>query len=560
MAKLIVYSGDKVVREIPLVKEPFFIGRALESDLAVMDHLVSRKHAKLERDMSNGNAWKVQDLGSSNGIYVNDVKMASAQAQFLNDGDIVRIGSATIEFKDDVPRGARVSGKMQIAFSAPADDSQGMGGLSVMKSVAELRADYAGNQPASGVVTMFRDREKAAKPEKVAKEGLHFFILYQLAGQMNDPNQPLDQLFERTLDMLVEALDAGVGAILVIDKESGEARPKASKDRRGRGTPGSGELKLSSSIVNKVITDKVAFLTRDALIDNRFAAGKSVAAMQIRSAICVPIWDAGEVDGVLYIDNSSKPGAFGEEDLKLVTAVGHQLAVAIKREEMIAQMKQEAVVRSNLERYHSPDVVEMIMKQKGAVTLEVKETECTVIFTDIEGFTKMSERMAPKEVAKILNNYFEGATAAIFRNSGQVNKYIGDAILAVFGAPIATPDHAVNACRAALEMLDALRVFRASLPAANQFRMRIGMNSGPVVAGNIGAARRMEYTVIGNTVNIASRLEKISPPDGVAIGPETERLIRGRGFHVQSLGQIKLKGIANDPEIFQLLGYSGTGS
>ncbi|HVY61330.1 MAG TPA: adenylate/guanylate cyclase domain-containing protein, partial [Planctomycetota bacterium] len=288
----------------------------------------------------------------------------------------------------------------------------------------------------------------------------------------------------------------------------------------------------------------------------RFAAGKSVAAMQIRSAICVPIWDAGEVDGVLYIDNSNKPGAFGEDDLKLVTAVGHQLAVAIKREEMLEQMKREAVARSNLERYHSPDVVEMILSQKGEVGLEVKETECTVIFTDIEGFTKMSERMSPADVAKILNNYFEGATAAIFRNRGQVNKYIGDAILAVFGAPIYTPDHAVNACKAALEMLQALREFRAMLPPGNQFRMRIGMNSGPVVAGNIGASRRMEYTVIGNTVNIASRLEKISPPDGVALGPTTEALIRGRGFQVASLGPIRLKGIASDMEIFQLLGYN----
>jgi adenylate cyclase len=422
-----------------------------------------------------------------------------------------------------------------------------------MKSVAELKADYTA---VGAAISVFRD-QKAGKPPP-AKEGLHFRILYQLAGTMNDPKVPLDKLYEMTLDMLVEALDAGVGAILLIDKPTGELIPKSSKDRRGRSTGSGDELKLSKSIVNKVIQDKVAFLTRDALVDNRFAAGKSVAAMQIRSAICVPIYDAGEVDGVLYVDNSSKPGAFGEEDSKLVTAVGHQLAVAIKREEMIAQMKQEAVVRSNLERYHSPDVVEMILKQQGEASLGVKEAEVTVLYSDIEGFTKMCERLSPAEVANLLNNYFEGATAAIFRNQGQVNKYIGDAIMAVFGAPISSPDHAVNACRAALEMQEALRQFRSTLPDTAQFRMRIGINSGPAVAGNIGASRRMEYTVIGSTVNVAARLEPQAPPDGICIGPATLALIQGRGFKVQSMGTRKLKNVAVDPEIFQLMAYEPT--
>jgi len=553
MAKLIVYNGEQVVREIPLVKEPFFIGRALESDLAVMDHLVSRKHAKLERDPSAEGGWKVADLGSSNGVYVNDAKITGER--LLLDGDIFRIGSATIHFKDDVSREARSSRRMSVSISPQEEPA----GLSFMKSVAELRQDYNRTSSGAAGVSLFREKSGGTGQgsAKAAKEGLHFFILYQLAGAINSASS-LDELFERSLDMLVEALDAGVGAILLVDKANGDLIPKASKDRRGRGAPDTGELKLSRSIVNKVIQDKVAFLTRDAQVDSRFAAGKSVAAMQIRSAICVPIWDAGEVDGVLYIDNSSRPGAFGEEDQKLVVAVGNQLAVAIKREEMLEKLKTEAVMRSNLERYHSPDVVEMILKHGGKVGLDdVKETEVTVLFSDIEGFTKMSERLPPQEVAKILNAYFEGATEAIFQNHGQVNKYIGDAILAVFGAPVSSPDHAENACKAALAMLEALRTFRATLPQTERFRMRIGLNSGPVVAGNIGASKRMEYTVIGNTVNIASRLEKIAPPDGIAIGPATEALIREKGFIAESMGPIRLKGLASDMDIFRLLGRTG---
>jgi adenylate cyclase len=311
------------------------------------------------------------------------------------------------------------------------------------------------------------------------------------------------------------------------------------------------ELKLSQTIVNKVIADKVAVLTRDALADENFKSGKSVAAMQIRSAICVPIWDQEEVEGIIYLDTSNAIGAFNEDDRDLVTAIGHQLAVAMKREEMTARLKSEAVMRSNLERYHSPDVVEMILKSKGEMGLEVGEADVTVLFADIEGFTKMSEHMAPADVARVLNGYFEGATAAIFKFRGQVNKYIGDAIMAVFGAPIENQDHAADACRAAHAMLAALDEYRRSLPPENQFRLRIGLNSGPVVAGNIGAARRMEYTVIGNTVNIASRLEHVAPPDGVALGPETERRIRGR-FKTRALGPVRLKGLEKDLEIFNL--------
>ncbi len=558
MAKLIVYSGEQIVRELPLQKEPFYIGRALESDLAVMDHLVSRRHAKLERDTTQGGAWKVQDLGSSNGVFVNDQRI---QDRVLDDGDRVRIGSAVIEFRDESRAGTKKSNRVSIAFERGDEPA----GLAVMKSVVDLRSDYTSvpGGPASGVLSLFKEREKAPghKPEKAAKEGLHFFILYQLAGTINSARS-LDELFDSALDMLIEALDGGVAAILLVDKATGELAPKASKDRRGRGASASGssplpgaapgELKLSRTIVNKVIQEKVAFLTRDAMVDARFAAGKSVAAMQIRSAICVPIWDAGEVDGVLYIDNSTKPGAFGDDDQNLVVAIGHQLAVAIKREEMLEKLKVEAVMRSNLERYHSPDVAEMILKQQGQVALEVKEADVTVLFSDIEGFTKMSERLAPAEVAKILNAYFEGATEAIFRNGGQVNKYIGDAIMAVFGAPIANPDHAVNACRAAIQMHEALREFRQSLPSTERFRMRIGVNSGPAVAGNIGAARRFEYTVIGNTVNTASRLEKIAPPDGIAIGPKTAELVKGHGFEVSPLGPVKLKGLEKDMEIFRL--------
>jgi adenylate cyclase len=561
MPKLLVYQGDEVVREVAIERSPFAIGRALESDLAVMDHLVSRRHARIYR--SEDGAWRIEDLGSSNGIYVNEQRVAEAA---LADGDRLRIGSAHLCFRADPPPAAAMKvsrshrtqpGALAVTLAGPNEPDSS---LAVAKSVDDLRPEYGGTAqgtPAAGLVALFRERRKqapggppSASHLRDGREGLHFFILYQLAQAVNSATS-LEDLFDRALDMLCEALDAGRGAILTIE-EAGELVIRATRERRGAARHGR-ELRIPQTIVRRVIDEKVAILARDALADDRFKEGKSVAAMQVRSAISVPIWDGDHVDGLIYLDASHAINVFSEDDRDLVTAVGHQLAVAMKREEMTRRLKAEAVVRSNLERYHSPDVVEMILRQQGEVGLEVKEAEVSVLFADIEGFTKMSERMAPAEVARILNGYFEGATAAIFRHRGQVNKYIGDAILAVFGAPIPNPDHAAGAVAAALEMIESLREFRKALPPADQFRLRIGINAGPVVAGNIGAARRLEYTVIGSTVNIASRLEKIAPPDGIAIGPEVERRIRGR-FAVRSMGGVRLKGLEQDVEVFCLGG------
>lgn len=560
MAKLLLQKGTEIVREIVLAKTPFTIGRALESDLALMDHLVSRKHAQIVR--GEDGRWRIEDLASSNGIYVNDEKVPQA---LLAPNDLVRIGSSVMTYTaDESPSAPRISrsrpiaGAIEVTLAPLAADGLDPA-LSVVKSVSELRPDYAitaERAPAAGLLKLFRERRRgAAVAPRDAKEGLHFFILYQLAQAVNSATS-LEDLFDRTVEMLCEALDASCGAIVTIDKTSGELVSRASRERRARsGSSSSGgarEIQLSQTIVSRVIQEKVAILTRDALADDRFKAGKSVAAMKIRSAISVPIWDKEQVKGLIYLDSSHAANVFTEDDRDLVMAIGHQLAVAMTREEMTALMRAEAVVRSNLERYHSPDVVEMILKQEGEVGLEVKEAEVSVLFADIEGFTKMSEHMAPAEVARLLNGYFEGATAAIFGHRGQVNKYIGDAILAVFGAPIPNPDHAADACRAALDMLASLREFRRSLPPAAQFRLRIGINSGPVVAGNIGAARRMEYTVIGNTVNIASRLEKVAPPDGIVIGPELEARVRGK-FLLTSLGPMHLKGLEHEIELFQLV-------
>ncbi|HJW08637.1 MAG TPA: adenylate/guanylate cyclase domain-containing protein, partial [Holophagaceae bacterium] len=213
------------------------------------------------------------------------------------------------------------------------------------------------------------------------------------------------------------------------------------------------------------------------------------------------------------------------------------------------QREREARFRQRLERYHSPAVVDQILKSsqsKEAPGLQATRCDITVLFADISGFTRMSEGLEPLQLASILNRTFEALTEQIFLRGGTLDKYIGDAIMAFFGAPTPDPDHAKNAVEAAMAMQETLRDLNAQRPEGfPELRMRIGLNSGEAFAGDIGSEKRMDYTVMGSTVNLASRLESgVAKPGMVVIGPSTAERIHG--FTLKPMPPVSLKGIEHE--------------
>lgn len=218
--------------------------------------------------------------------------------------------------------------------------------------------------------------------------------------------------------------------------------------------------------------------------------------------------------------------------------------------------KDKRRIRMAFSRYVSPGVVDMLLSRPDLLEPGGQEVEATVLFSDLAGFTSFSERMQPEELMKVLSGYFAPMTAIIKENSGTFDKFIGDAIMAFWGAPVRDEHHAQNACRAALAMgraMDDLRN-RWKDQGYPMLHARIGIHSGKVVAGNVGSREQMNYTCLGDTVNLASRLESVNKyyGTGILLSGETRALL-GPGFITRKVDAIRVKGRARPVEIHELL-------
>lgn len=522
----VTYEQSGQRRTYVLDKDEVTIGRAPENDLIIVDGSISRYHAKIHRE---GGHWHITDLGSKNGTHVNDV---SAPVANLNDGDAILLGKFPMTFRDQASA---------VALTAPpsgtmVDDVSG----TIFRHAVDFSALASGPLP------------NAARSPQLDAERLR-----KLLGIVTEVSAallsavPLDQTLQKVLDLVFQHLPVERGCILLWDDRRKELVPKTS---RSRDPKVSNDINISRTIAEKVFRDKVAVLTTDAQHDPRFAGGASILALGIRSAMAAPLWRGDRVEGLIYVDTPLHVKAFDDFDLDLLSALGNHAAVAIEQSRLQESILQERLSRQKLERYHSPAVVERITHGGGEIEmLEADEREVTVVFADAVGFTDRCERTEPREVAELLNRYFSRMADMIFRHEGTLDKFIGDCLMAVFGAPFPLEDHEIRAVQSALDMRDALRELNDELPEEQRLQFRVGMHSGRVVAGDIGSAKRSDYTVLGATVNLAARLQgSVSEPGQIIISDATADALRD-GFELREVGEFQPKGISRPVKCFEVL-------
>ncbi len=456
------------------------VGRAPTSDIPVIDPTISRRHAEVE---CNEAVVRVRDLGSSNGTFLNGSRVDTAT---IESGDIVTFGKV----------GFRL---YQVAASSPSSPAAGTGiaGSTIVRSLpvrvpngalASLQGD-GGLASAQAIALTEKNHRKLATLLEVSK-GL---------GQAAD----IDTLLEKIVGYAYLILEVDRVAILLSD-ESGELIPKIERDTRGGDTGRA----VPQSIARTAVNDKVAILSDNAGEDTRFG-GQSIVMQQIRSAICCPlIASEDKVLGVLYVDNVTTSHRFDEDDLEFCIAFAGIAAVAIENGQFAQRIQRELVTRSNFERFFTPQLAKRIAESSESIRLGGDKRQVAVLFSDIRGFTALAETMRPDDMASLLTEYFTQMVDCVFRHEGTLDKFIGDAVMAQWGAPIGGQDDADKAMAAAIDMMRALGALNARWHASGrpELQIGIGLNFGEAFAGNIGSERRLEFTVIGDTVNTASRL------------------------------------------------------
>jgi adenylate cyclase len=282
---------------------------------------------------------------------------------------------------------------------------------------------------------------------------------------------------------------------------------------------------IGRTVTRKVMRERAALLSQDAAADRELAAVQSIQLQGIRSTICAPIMTDATVYGALYADRLDPLHWFTRDDLQLVTAVATQTAVAIQSARAHERLAREEVARATYGRFLPDYVVKQILENPDAIKLGGVNQIVTVLFADIRGFTRLSEHAAPERVVHLLNLYFTTMSEIILKHGGTVDKFIGDGLMALFGAPTASPDDAAGAISAAIEMQRAMKDVNAELGFADfgQVSIGIGLHTGDATVGYIGSERRSEYTVIGDTVNVSSRLESHAKAGEILISEETRK-------------------------------------
>ena len=420
-----------------------------------------------------------------------------------------------------------------------ASDTGGLSSATFLRPLSEFNQDYG----------------LEGKPQEISKEigprERVFEILAQVAKVLIQVEE-LDPVLEKVMDLVFDQLRVDRSFIVLFDSEG---NPQLELNRVRETKAGEdAEVPISRTILDMVSQQKVAILTHDAQADQRFEAGRSVRIHQIRSAMCAPLWHRERVIGVIYVDSPLHVGSFSASDLDLLTALSNYAAVAIERARLNDNIRRERQARDRLERYHSPAVIEAVLSNSGDDRAVVTVRETSILFADIVGFTARCETLPPEDVAAFLNQFFSLAADVIFKYGGTLDKFIGDAVMAFFGAPLPQDDHAERAVRSALELLTVLDTWNAEREAAGDDRVevRIAVNSGPVVVGDIGSATRVDYTVLGNTVNVTSRLEEhVAKPGTIVLGESTQAATAGL-FPTEPLGSVQLKGLSRKINIFGL--------
>lgn len=525
MPKLILISSeDRQEFELGAFNS---IGRHPDNTIQILDRIISKEHAQIQRTPDG--RFLLRDLGSLNGSFIRGDRVGE---HYLEDGDEICMGSTRLLYVEDKHSDDALN---RVTIAPGLTESH------IRQRVAASDSEFLRETSITDEQVLRRDYERLRIGHELAKA---------VSSELD-----LEKLLPKILDKAFELLPADRGVILLMDN-AGELVPRYVKTRDGRTD---NNIVLSKTVTAEVIKNKAAVLSSDATMDSRFSGAHSIIMQGIRSTMTVPLLHGDEILGIMHLDSQIATNAFTEKDLQICVGMAAQAAIAIQNARLATRIEQEAQTRAQISRLVPPAVVEQVVK--GDLTIEKggRLHEITMLYSDIRGFTSMSDGRPPEDVVQTLNEYFELMVEILFRHQGTLDKFVGDEIIGLFGAPIDIDEAAYKAVACAIDMQRALSEFNRTRQAEQQppIKIGIGINTGVVITGAIGSSRALQYTAIGDAMNVASRLVNIAKPEEIIVSQETFRVVADR-VEGQALPPVRVKGKADELNIYRILGLRGS--
>jgi adenylate cyclase len=509
------------------------------------DREVSKEHASIER---MGRDFILRDLGSSNGTFVNGRRVAEMR---LRDGDEITLGASKLVFHTGETAAAPAPSLMAGTHGGGAKGTR----VTVVAQAHSIPAVLAQLEQESAPQN-FRPAEQIQELQALKREYEKLRQAYEFHRQVMSQQGDQKELFDQILSVAFELLAADHGVILKRDG-AGQFTAVAVRERASA----QGNVVVSDTLLQKVAETHKAVLTADAIIDERFSSSESIVAQGIRSAMAVPLLSKGQLEAVLFLDTRQQTNAFSEKDLTILSGIAAQAGIALENAALAKQIQNEALTRAELSRFLSRAVAEAVIRGETDDLRQSRLAEVTCLFADIRGFTTLSESESPQEVVAMLNEFFTLMAGVVFRHEGNLDKFIGDCVMAVWGPPSSHPDDPARAMRAALEMMDAVEAMNGTRQASGKppIEVGIGLNTGQAVVGYMGSTERHEFTAIGDSVNTASRLCGLAK-GGEVLAAESTVKKAGPGFEVEPLPVTQVKGKEKGVQAYRIIGLENTNS
>jgi adenylate cyclase len=589
MAKLILTSPEG--QQTVTLASRNSLGRHPDSTIQILDKIVSKEHCRIALE---GDTWVLEDLDSLNGTFLNGNRVSGKRP--LCHGDEFSLGATRARFELDTrerssapdmgamaqrnPAGpspartiaepvatepsraplgrsnaliATARGVESFEAAAPTRGAPNTAlGMARTPSGAPAQTLLAASPPQVEVNQQGREigtqiaaqeqgfrpfQEVSSNPAQMAADYERLRLSHELSREIC-LERDLTSLLNKILASMFRFVRADRGVIFLVG-DNGQLEPGASLRRDGS----EAAISVSSTIMNHVMRERASVLTHDAAMDFAGSKGRSMILNRISSAIVAPLMHEEDILGVLWLDSETL-ARFEQRDLEMVTSIAAQAAMFIEINILGRKVEQEILSRERFSRLLSPNVAEKVLSgdmviQKGGQLVQ----ECTVFNSDIRGFTQMSDGAAPEPLVEMLNEYFELMVETLFKYEGTLDKFMGDGIMALWGAPVVTKDDSVRSVECALEQMEVLRAYNTRRRSRHEpsLEIGIGIHTGPVVAGYIGSSKALSYTVIGDTANTSARLCGAAGPGEILVSAPTIDALGGR-FDYKELPPLQLKG------------------